>query len=645
MTREGVYRLMTFADYSRQVRVGYVSQGPESIPVKVSFVGQSSNDNEKIAFNYGRELFVYPYRGAKRTQDSKFIDKRIYKGTSPSCHDFGEVGCVNSEKADMVPLLVGFTGGEIHLIDPVTKSLSKLFNEERMIDKTKVTCIRWVPQRGDMFLVSHASGSLYTYLANSESQVLAPQYQLIKQGESYTYYTCKTKPPRNPISKCSLTTGAVNEFSFSPCGEFLAVVSQDGFLRIFNFESMDLTGTAKSYFGGLHCVCWSPDGRYVVIGGEDDLVHVYSVNENRIVLRGQGHRSWVSVVMFDLYNLSYGDVPDGLDFSGSDDEGAGGGGMLPVGLNSQHSVTGGGISDLSNSSSLNIVRGAKCTVPPQTSEGPDNCNDNATLNSGRNSETQDTSENSGAGEKQKNFSRENSLHEQNVTCYRFGSVGQDTSLCLWDFTEDLVKTHLRKINRKKEEQNRTTVNEVPEPSPANNSAVQNNTVEKNNSSSSLTHKLASLNFGGISKDSSGHKRAFSLPSRSEKKEANIRVGGSLTKSGVQQFQDHKPKDLIGTPGCPRLSETPVMEPIVMKKVAHERLTSLVFRQDSLVTACQDGYVCTWARPGHINSGTSAAGGGQHGQLSPGAGAHLEDLHQATGAGYSGAATGGPGTVV
>ena len=61
-------------------------------------------------------------------------------------------------------------------------------------------------------------------------------------------------------------------------------------------------------------------------------------------------------------------------------------------------------------------------------------------------------------------------------------------------------------------------------------------MEKNNSSSSLTHKLASLNFGGINKDSSGHKRAFSLPSRSEKKETNIRVGGSLTKSGVQQFQ-------------------------------------------------------------------------------------------------------------
>ena len=27
----------------------------------------------------------------------------------------------------------------------------------------------------------------------------------------------------------------------------------------------------------------------------------------------------------------------------------------------------------------------------------------------------------------------------NVTCYRFGSVGQDTLICLWDITEDILK--------------------------------------------------------------------------------------------------------------------------------------------------------------------------------------------------------------
>ena len=31
------------------------------------------------------------------------------------------------------------------------------------MDKTRVTCIKWAPGRQDTFLVSHASGQLYTY--------------------------------------------------------------------------------------------------------------------------------------------------------------------------------------------------------------------------------------------------------------------------------------------------------------------------------------------------------------------------------------------------------------------------------------------------------------------------------------------------
>jgi hypothetical protein len=48
-----------------------------------------------------------------------------------------------------------------------------------------------------------------------------------------------------------------------------------------------------------------------------------------------------------------------------------------------------------------------------------------------------------------------------------------------------------------------------------------------------------------------------------------------------------------------MNEVPLIEPLVVKKIAHERLTALVFREECLVTACQDGYVCTWARPGKM----------------------------------------------
>ena len=43
-----------------------------------------------------------------------------------------------------------------------------------------------------------------------------------------------------------------------------------------------------------------------------------------------------------------------------------------------------------------------------------------------------------------------------------------------------------------------------------------------------------------------------------------------------------------------------------------RLTSLVFREECIVTACQDGYVCTWARPGTQGAGTVTALGGPPG---------------------------------
>ena len=55
----------------------------------------------------------------------------------------------------------------------------------------------------------------------------------------------------------------------------------------------------RSYYGGLICVCWSPDGKYIVTGGQDDLLTIWSFPERKIVARCQGHNSWVSAVAFD----------------------------------------------------------------------------------------------------------------------------------------------------------------------------------------------------------------------------------------------------------------------------------------------------------------------------------------------------------
>jgi len=67
---------------------------------------------------------------------SKPIDKRIYKGTQPTCHDFNHL----TATAESVSLLVGFSAGQVQLIDPIKKETSKLFNEEVSRNLNIVAC-------------------------------------------------------------------------------------------------------------------------------------------------------------------------------------------------------------------------------------------------------------------------------------------------------------------------------------------------------------------------------------------------------------------------------------------------------------------------------------------------------------------------
>lgn len=521
VTREGTYRLMTLSEYSRPNRVGYTNS-QSSPQVRVSIVslpnptngpllsstansavnsssatgtavatttanslssssgnglgagGDSGNNNDRqnsysnsnalssssidsrlggagisggihmngdhngigmfggdrICFNFGRELYVYAFRGVKKGSElSKPIDKKFYKGTNPSCHDFNAHAATPSG----APLLVGFTTGQIQLVQPQPgpRELRKIYNEERLIDKTKVTCLKWLPRSPNLFLASHASGHLYLYNEELPCTPTSPNYQPFKMGDGFTILTCKSKSTRNPLYKWVFGTEncSINEFCFSPCGSNLAIVSQDGFLRVFHYDTMELLGIARSYFGGFLCVCWSPDGKYIVVGGEDDLVTVWSLHERRVVARGQGHRSWVSVVAFDPYTTCYSNW-DGGDFS--DDENQ--------------------ISEYSNhrhGSGSDSNHGFDCSAAGVAGEK------NSTPNSRH----------------RPNSFRESLAPDKLAISYRLGSVSQDTQLCLWDITEDVLRHPLTLRQRV----NSTNINDTSNTTSGFTTALENNT--------------------------------------------------------------------------------------------------------------------------------------------------------------------------
>jgi hypothetical protein len=55
----------------------------------------------------------------------------------------------------------------------------------------------------------------------------------------------------------------------------------------------------QSYYGAMLCCTFSPCGRYIATGGEDDLVSLYGLAERQVLAWGECHSSWVARVAFD----------------------------------------------------------------------------------------------------------------------------------------------------------------------------------------------------------------------------------------------------------------------------------------------------------------------------------------------------------
>ncbi|KAM0561098.1 hypothetical protein ACHAPJ_003599 [Fusarium lateritium] len=201
------------------------------------------------------------------------------------------------------------------------------------INGTPVAAIRWIPGSENLFLAAHMDGSLVVYDKEKEDAQFNPEEEAVNgnangdSGETLDSNNGGTQhnsirinksvhsknQKNNPVAAWKLSNHRINAFSFSPDNRHLAVVSEDGTLRIIDYLKEELLDVFYSYYGGLTCVCWSPDGQYVLTGGQDDLISIWSLAESALVARCQGHQSWVSAVAFDPWrcderNYRFGSV-------------------------------------------------------------------------------------------------------------------------------------------------------------------------------------------------------------------------------------------------------------------------------------------------------------------------------------------------
>lgn len=479
-----------------------------------------------------------------------------------------------------------------------------------------------------MFVSSHRSGNLYVWCTTFTGKTTGPvHYTQHAEIQDATIYTVKSKYKSPLHFRWSVGHGAINNFAFSPNLFHMAIASQDGFLRIYNFSKQEYYGRMRSYFGGVLCVCWSPDGRYVAAGGEDDLISVWSFEHRRVVARGEGHQSYVTAVAFDPYTTI---LPD-TGFSASTKPGCHG---------SEEALT----------SHVLSPRGPKTSV-----------------------------EHSSAASSPFLGRLASEAGDRDVVAYRLGSVGQDAQLCLWDLSADALKIR-RPFSRSRSRPSRMvsrpqSMSEFPPGNPSqkhkgdgekeeedgkrpradvtphvqqehstdvattqNCTSVASQHVSDSSGPALANHtgsaKQASIETQGTQERRSGNSDRAEVAQNGESKEKEASPAGSDQSTGKRDKKAKKKEEkertgkklAFSTPAklkflrrvgghsngqrearsfetcnsddiAPKMHEVNVITPLVAKQISRERLTSLTFREDCIVVANYEGFINFWVRPG------------------------------------------------
>ena len=231
------------------------------------------------------------------------MTKILFTKAHMICHDVNAL----TKHTSHIDVIMGSSAGDIIWYEPMSQKYARI-NKNGMINSTPVSKIKWLPGSENYFLAAHMDGTLIVYDKDKEdapfiSEEVVDEAISIEDEELSTLNITKSvssgNQKNNPVACWKLSNQSITDFAFSPDHRHLAVVGEDGYLRIIDYLQEKLMDIYSAYYGGFTCVTWSPDGKYVVTGGQDDLVSIWSLSERQIVARCPGHDSWVTAVAFD----------------------------------------------------------------------------------------------------------------------------------------------------------------------------------------------------------------------------------------------------------------------------------------------------------------------------------------------------------
>lgn len=205
----------------------------ESITKKLN----DRNPDGLFAFANINRAFQWLDLSSEKKEES--LAKILFTKAHILCHDVNEM----TKSPSHVDIVMGSSAGDIIWYEPISQRYARI-NKNGCINNSPVTYIKWIPGSENLFMAAHSNGQLVVYDKEKEDAPLTSEpgslaEEFVKSSGRQPMQILKSVTSRNqktnPVSLWRLAGHKICQFAFSPDRRHLAVVLEDGSLRVMDY--------------------------------------------------------------------------------------------------------------------------------------------------------------------------------------------------------------------------------------------------------------------------------------------------------------------------------------------------------------------------------------------------------------------------